>query len=344
MASLYIDRRGVELRLDGQAIAFYENNERTGTIPIAPLERIFLKGDVRMHSGLLGRLGENGTGIVLLSGRKSSVNMLMARPHNDAARRVTQYFLCRDETFCREFSRCVVETKLKGQLAFLAELREKKLSARYELTYRCRQMESALESLSGQPDIPAIRGIEGNAAASYFAGLASCLPESLHFSGRNRRPPRDPLNVVLSLGYTLLHAETVIALYSSGLDPYIGFYHALDFGRESLACDLVESSRTDIDRFAVGLFSKGILRPEDFSSNAGQCMLGKAGRARFYPAYEEHTEQIRKKISENVRDICDVLKSQEKILFPQTRNRQHQQDDTLQSENRPFRYDGYCQD
>ena len=73
-------------------------------------------------------------------------------------------------------------------------------------------------------------------------------------------------------------------------------------------------------------------------------MLGKAGRARFYPAYEEHTEHIRKKISENVRDICDVLKSQEKILFPQTRNRQPQQDDTMQSENMPFRYDGYCQD
>ena len=174
MASLYIDRRGVELRLDGQAIAFYENNIRIGTIPIAPLERVFLKGDVRMHSGLLGRLGENGTGIVVLSGRKASVNMLMARPHNDAARRVTQYFLCRDETFCCEFSRCIVETKLKDQLAFLAELREKKLSARYELTYRCRQIESALESLSAQQDIPAIRGVEGNAAASYFAGLAAC--------------------------------------------------------------------------------------------------------------------------------------------------------------------------
>lgn len=344
MSSLYIDRRGVELKLDGQAIAIYENDEKTNSIPIAPIERLFLRGDVRMHSGLLGKLGENGTGIVVMSGRKATVNLLMARPHNDAARRVTQYFLSRDENFCREFSRCIVETKLKEQMAFLTELREKKLSARYELTYRCRQIESALQSLATQEDIPAIRGIEGNGAASYFAGLAACMPESLQFSGRNRRPPRDPLNVVLSLGYTLLHAETVVALYSSGLDPYVGFYHALDFGRESLACDLVESSRTDIDRFAVELFSKGLLRPEDFTISAGQCLMGKAGRARFYPEYEKCTEKIRRKITANIRDICDVIKSQEKTLFPQTRNRQPEQNDSWESEDTPFTYDGICQD
>lgn len=321
MTSLYVDRRGVELKLDGQAIAFYENNVKVGSVPVSPLKRVFLKGDVAVHSGLLGKLGENGVGVVVLSGRKGEASLLMARPHNDAARRVTQYHLAREEGFCREFSRCVVESKIRDQLDFLTEMREKRLSARYELTHRCRQLESALSQLSNQADIPAIRGIEGHAAASYFAGLATCFPESLHFSERNRRPPRDPVNVVLSLGYTLLHAETVIGLYACGLDPYVGFYHALDFGRESLACDLVESFRTSMDRFAFSLFNKGILRAEDFSMAQGMCLLGKAGRARFYPAYEAYVETIRKRISENISDICDVIRSKSDMVFPQTRGR-----------------------
>lgn len=318
MSSLYIDRKNVELKLDGKAMAFYENNMRCGTIPLAPIERIFLRGDVVVHTNLLGQIGENGTGVVLLSGRKGNVSLLLSKPHNDAARRVTQYHLSADKSFCIDFSRCIVETKISNQIALLEELREKKLSARYELTQRVSRIRSALLSLDKQPDIPAIRGLEGSAAAQYFAGLAAILPESLYFSGRNRQPPRDPFNVVLSLGYTLLHAETVLALHGAGLDPYIGFYHALDFGRESLACDLIEAFRTDVDRFGLKLFNERILRPEDFTKTGDACMMGKTGRASFYKEYESFIESIRRKITENIRDICDVIREKTDIIFPQT--------------------------
>ena len=87
---------------------------------------------------------------------------------------------------------------------------------------------------------------------------------------------------VLSLGYTLLHTEAVLALYGAGLDPYISFFHALDFGRESLACDVVEPLRVAVDQLVFRLFRSGDLRPEDFSQADGACLLGKAGRCRFY--------------------------------------------------------------
>ncbi len=317
MSSLYIDRKNVELKLDSNAIAFYENNERCGTIPLAPVERVFLRGDITLHTNLLGKMGENGTGVVLLSGRKGNVSLLLSKPHNDAARRVTQYHLSTDNTFCVDFSRCIVESKINSQLILLEELREKKLSARYELTQRIRRIRETLVSLEQQQDIPAIRGAEGNAAAQYFAGLAAILPESLHFSGRNRQPPRDPFNVVISLGYTLLHSETVLALHGAGLDPYIGFYHALDFGRESLACDLVEAFRTDVDRFGLKLFREKTLRPEDFTKTGDACMMGKTGRASFYKHYELFIESIRRKITENIHDICDVIRAKTDIIFPQ---------------------------
>lgn len=308
MTSLYVDRRGVELKVDGEALVFYENQERIGTVPLAPLERIFIRGDVGIQAGLLGKLGARGIGVVVLSGRKGEASLMLARPHNDAARRVAQYHLCRDDAFCLKFAQTIVELKLREQESFLLELRDRYLQARYELSLRARRMAQARERIDEQTSIAALRGLEGHAAAQYFAGLAACLPPALKFKGRMRRPPPDPFNAVLSLGYTLLHADAVLTLYGCGLDPYVGFYHALDFGRESLACDIVEPLRPLVDRFAVDLFRDRTLRVEDFSTTAAGCMLGKAARARFYPMYEERAETFRKRLTDQVRELVDVLR------------------------------------
>ena len=120
----------MELRVDGGALAFYENGERRGTVPIAPLDRVYLRGDVLLQSSVLGKLGAQGVGVVVLSGRKGEPTMLMAQPHNDAARRVAQYRLSQDAVFCLAFSRRLVELKLREQAAFLSALREKDEQAR----------------------------------------------------------------------------------------------------------------------------------------------------------------------------------------------------------------------
>ena len=96
--------------------------------------------------------------------------------------------------------------------------------------------------------------------------------------GRNRRPPRDPVNACLSLAYTLLHFEAVRMAHAAGLDPLLGFYHRPAFGRESLACDLIEPLRPAVDEWIWQQFSPGPLRPEHFSPDKGACLLGKTGR------------------------------------------------------------------
>jgi CRISPR-associated protein Cas1 len=112
---------------------------------------------------------------------------------------------------------------------------------------------------------------------------------------------------MLSLGYTLLHAEAVLALYGGGLDPFVGFYHALNFGRESLACDVVEALRVEVDRHTLMLFRTEKLRVDDFTTTDGACLLGKAGRARFYAEWETLAERLRKQLSENVADIAKAV-------------------------------------
>ncbi len=307
MTSLYVDRRGVELKVDGEALVFTENGERIGTVPLKPLSRVFLRGDVQLSASLLGKLGEHHIGVVVLSGRKGTPTLMLGCPHNDAARRIAQYRLSLDADFCLRFSRAIVEAKLRGQLAFIAERRDVDLQHRYPLVSCERQLIALIGRVDAQASIAALRGLEGAAAAVYFEALTEIVPAALHFHQRNRRPPKDPVNALLSLTYTLLHAEAVLALYGSGLDPFIGFYHALDFGRESLACDVMEALRPQADEFVLGLFRREEIRVDDFSSTDAGCLLGKAGRSRYYSLWESRAESFRRQLAEAVGDISDAI-------------------------------------
>ena len=309
MTSLYVDRRGVHLKADGEALVFYENDSRCGTVPLAPLSRVFLRGDVTLNASLLGKLGERGIGVVVLSGRKGIPTLLMGQPHNDAARRVAQYRLSLDADYCLRFARAIVEAKIAAQHALLEELREDNPMVRYMLGVSLRRLENCRTQVDAQANIASLRGLEGAAAAAYFEGYKELFAERLNFTARNRRPPRDPVNAVLSLTYTLLHAEAVLVLHGAGLDPFIGFYHALDFGRESLACDVVETLRPAADRFVLGLFRREALRVEDFSTTDGACMMGKAGRARFYAEWESAAEGLRRGLDEAVTDVTEAVGS-----------------------------------
>lgn len=307
MSTLFVDRRGVELEYESGAIVFRENGERIGTVPVAPLSRVFLRGDVRLPASLLGKLGEAGVGVVVLSGRQGKPSLLLARPHNDAARRVDQIRRSLNPEASLAIAKELIERKLARSVEWFHAIREEKLHARYELTRAAGFLTEHATRIAACLSAASLRGLEGAAAACYFQGLAAIVPPSLKFSTRNRRPPRDPFNAVLSLTYTMLHAELAIALYGAGFDPFVGFYHRLEFGRESLASDLMEPLRPVADQFALRLFSKQTLTAEDFSNSEAGCMLGKAGRARYYTAYEEASENLRASINEEVERLSEIV-------------------------------------
>lgn len=175
MSSLYIDRRGVEVRLDGEALAFYEKGARAGTIPLAPLERVFLRGDVILHANLLGKLGEKGIGVVVLSGRKAEPSLLMATPHNDASRRIAQFRMSQNPEFCLKISKQLMEKKLKGQIALLETILDGNFRHRFLVGHRQRFMKESLEKMAACADLASLRGLEGVAAREYFQALTEVL-------------------------------------------------------------------------------------------------------------------------------------------------------------------------
>ncbi len=300
MSSLFVDRRGVQLELESGAIVFRENGERIGTVPIAPITRIFLRGDIQISASLLGKLGEQGIGVVILSGKQGKPSLMLARPHNDAARRVEQIKKSLDPAFCLQIAKELVTRKIQVQSQWFDEIRNNDPQVRYELTHRRNILLNQIDAVSRAGTLAVLRGVEGESAARYFEGLRAIVPESWGFKNRNRRPPRDPINALLSLTYTLLHAELVIGLHGAGFDPYVGYYHQLEFGRESLASDLMEPLRPVADRFVLKLLRSQTLRIEDFSTTESGCLLGKAGRVRYYAAYEAHSESLRKGVNAEI--------------------------------------------
>lgn len=316
MSSLFIDRQNVQLSLDSGALVLREGGERIGTVPLAPISRVFVRGSAMLPASVLGKLGDAGAGVVILSGRQAKPTLMLSRPHSDARRRIAQVKMALDEAFCLRFAQQLVRGKLTAQRAWFDELRQARPQHRYDLTRAIQSLDHHLDALDGAGDLASLRGQEGAAASAYFAALRAILPASLEFTGRNRRPPRDPFNALLSLSYTLAGAEIVLALHGSGLDPAIGYYHTISYGRHSLACDLLEPLRPRIDRFCLQLVNQQTLTADHFSTTSGACILGKAGRSRYYDAWEEHATTLRRTIGLHVQELLQTLASAMPPLTP----------------------------
>ena len=285
----YIDRKNAELRLDGSAIAVYAQGERQGVVPLAPLARLVLIGDLTVHTALMRRLAQQSVDVLFLSGKLQQCRgRLVGRVHRHARLRLRQYEISRG-SFAPEYSRTLVTRKLAGQAALLQDAAVQRPEKRTELLRAGNTIAACAEKVSAAHSLESLRGLEGGAAAAYFPALTTVFAGSLNFEGRSRRPPRDPVNALLSLTYTLAHYEWVRECELIGFDPLIGFYHQLDYGRESLACDLAEPFRPEVDRWIWTLFRERCFTARDFSADNERpgCYLKKACRGRYYQAYEE---------------------------------------------------------
>jgi CRISPR-associated protein Cas1 len=158
----------------------------------------------------------------------------------------------------------VVEAKIANGLALLAHYREKNaVSAEFDT--RRAAIQSALEGCASMADIAALDGMEGTAAREYFACIMEFNRSEMKWPGRQKHPAPDPLNALLSLGYTLLMHELTGLLEGAGLDPYVGYLHQPDRGRPSLALDLMEPFRHPmVDHLVLNLVNRAMIVERDF--------------------------------------------------------------------------------
>ena len=323
MHTLYIDRKDSELDIHGSRLQVrIPGDPKPLSVPLNIVEFLVISASVRFSSTLLSRLTLAGITAVFLNPRKEEASCIAyGLLHNDAERRFMQYQAISHGPTALRYCTSLVRQKLRGQRALLLRALRGRPDRRYALRKGVDRLANLEDRLSHVTNIDSLRGIEGAGAAMYFEGYQSLFPPRLEFNGRNRRPPRDAVNVVLSLTYTLIHAEAIRVLVSTGFDPQLGIYHQPSYGRESLACDLVELYRPVIERWVWRLFACEVLRSDHFTMAADQskpCVLGKAGRARYYSHYESQARRWRKLMRRTTTHWLNVLQQDVSLLQQQS--------------------------
>jgi CRISPR-associated protein Cas1 len=313
MSLLLLDRAQLEIKSEGDTLVLYEAGVRRGTVPIKLIDRCVIQGaQTQLDSGVLSKMAEAGITTVLMSPRSPRrVALVLGAQHNDAAVRLAQAQRVMDLPACQQWALSLVRAKLSRQRRTLQHLQNARPDARKPLFDALQTLASILQNLdTAQPSLESLRGFEGAAARAYFSGLAGVFAPVLNFTGRNRRPPRDPVNVCLSLSYTLLHLQAVQSCTVAGLDPLLGFYHRPAFGRESLASDLIEPLRAAVDLWVWELLRQRTLREEHFTQDKGACLLGKTGRQIYYAEWERTSKPWQRWLRSQAQQLAKNLRQQ----------------------------------
>ncbi len=286
MALLVLDRKDQELRAEARHLAIYEQGHRHYTVPLRMLDRVVVQGRVLVDSAVFPLLVREGVGMVVIDGRNPESSAELLGDGASFNRRMIQMRRARDPAWRDAFARVVVARKLRSQWRVLQRFWNVRPDLRRGFKRVQRGFPVYLAQI-GRPDADTqrVRAIEGGAAGVWFSVYQALFPDVLQFKGRNRRPPRDPVNVGLSLGYTLLYSEAVAAVRAVGLDPAIGFFHTLRADRQALALDLMEPLRPWVDLWIWRLFRSRALRAEHFTQEQRHCHMGEAGRQHFYRSW-----------------------------------------------------------
>jgi CRISPR-associated protein Cas1 len=283
VAYLYVTEQGAVLRKAGDRFLVEKDDEVLLDLPYHKLETVLLFGNVQVTTQALAELLEKGVNLSLFS-RQGVFRGSLAPPRGKNVKlRLAQFEKYHDAGAALMLARSLVAAKISNGLAVLARYsHENEVSSEFQ--QQRQQMQEALQGCMTAANILTLDGIEGAAAHAYFSALMAFNLSAMAWPGRKKHPATDPLNALLSLTYTLLMHELTALLEGAGLDPYLGFLHQVDYGRPSLALDLMEPFRHPVaDRLVLTLVNRGMITAEDFhSSGDGPGVFLTAGTMKKY--------------------------------------------------------------
>ena len=292
MSIIYVDEQGASIRKEGQAIVVSKDGALIGELPLSQLDRICIVGNVQISTPVFSFLLDNGIPVSFVSTGGRYRGELTPGGSKNVVLRLAQFRKSQDTEFCLALSTTIVTSKIRNFRELL--LRHRRNHPQVPLEEEIDRLSALVKSCLSATDLDQLRGCEGAASRTYFGALGKMVRREFSFEKRSRRPPRDPVNSLLSLGYTLLCSDIVSALSASGFDPFLGFYHKPEYGRPSLAVDMMEEFRYLIDGLALTLINKAMLAVTDFEEvEGGGCYLTKPARKMFYHRYES---RIREKV------------------------------------------------
>jgi CRISPR-associated protein Cas1 len=298
--TLYVTTGGAYLHLDNDTVRIEVERETRLRVPLHHLGGIVSLGDVLISPALIGRCAESGIGMTLLDRNGRFRARIEGPVSGNVLLRKAQHEISSSPEGALALARQMVLGKIKNTRTVLQRgAREAKADVdREALDAAVRKLDASLRAVTVAGDMNGLRGVEGEAARTHFSVFGRLvkpeLRQAFEFTGRTRRPPRDAVNAVLSFLYTMLTHDCRAALETVGLDPQVGFLHALRPGRPALALDLVEEFRALMaDRLALTLINRGQIKPTDFrTTEGGGVLLEGDARRTVAVAWQERKQEL----------------------------------------------------
>lgn len=310
MSTLYVTEQGVQVHKKGQRLIVKKGNDILEDIPLIKIDRVVLMGrGVSITTPALYSLTRKNIDVLYLTGRGGFVSRMVGREHKHSRLRHSQALAVTDPSLALGIAKNIVRGKINNQRVLVQRHSE---GARWA-NRAINTMHEMRQRLDSAKNMDELRGFEGMAAKDYFSLLRRLIQpprdgRSWGFDRREYYPPPDPVNAMLSFGYTLLLNDLIAACQIAGLDPDLGFFHSIDYGKPSMALDLEEEFRPIIvdsivlmavNRPLFGLQDFEIGQPRKQADSNGEdqprspILLSDGARTRFIGLYETRiNEQI----------------------------------------------------
>lgn len=289
---LYVQAHGALVGVKGKSLVIRKDGEELAKVGLKDVSQLVLCANVRTSTQATHLLCEAGVPIVYLSSGHWFYGITVGNSLKNAYNRAAQFTVAANYAHCLQFAKQVVTAKAANQRTMLRR------NAAGPIAEPLKSMSALIAKIDEAQNIDELLGLEGNIARIYFENFSQMLrPAKLSadwdFAGRNRRPPKDPINALLSFGYALLTKECTVALNSEGLDPWWGLYHRPRHGRPALALDLMEEFRSIIaDSAVITAVNNGMVTRKDFIRSKSGCLIKPNGRKAFIRAYEGRLDQL----------------------------------------------------
>lgn len=291
-AVLYVNEPGSYVGKRSEHLTVKKDGKEITKVPMHAVRQVVLFGNVQVSTQALQTLVENEIPVTMLTGHGKFIGGFQPPPRKNVHLREAQFKLFADPDACLSLAREVVRAKLANQRAYLMRnLRGDGDRGSDERS--ARDLADLLKRLDKAESVGTVFGLEGQGAALYFGEFGRFLKaqpagRGFDFTARNRRPPKDPVNALLSFAYAMLAKDCFAAACTVGFDPYKGFFHVKRHGKPSLALDLMEEFRPVIaDSVVITLVNNDMLTPADFLVWKDAFQLTESGRRTFFQAYEQ---------------------------------------------------------
>lgn len=296
--TLFVTSEDVYLTLDGENVVANRDKTSVARYPLHTLQSIVTFSYSGASPALMGACAERGIGLAFCTPRGKFLARTVGITNGNVLLRRQQYRVADDPAQSCRVARCMIAGKLynaRWSLERTVRDHRPRIDER-DFANAIQIIKQQLALTLEEPQLDSLRGIEGVAAAAYFGVFDQMIlrsKEDFFFHGRNRRPPLDNVNAMLSFAYDLLAHDCASALESVGLDAYVGFLHRDRPGRRSLALDLMEELRPAFaDRFVLTAINNRIVTPDDFrTEESGAVRMEEEGRRRFLKAWQERKQE-----------------------------------------------------